>query len=70
MKLFRKDIEKRCEYCIHAGTVSADTCICARCGIVSAEDSCRKFRYDPLRRVPERPEVPDFSRFEAKDYSL
>lgn len=43
--------------------------VCRRKGPVSADGSCRRFRYDPLKRVPEataaelppQPEDADFS---------
>ena len=44
---FRKDIEPRCAYCAHGSTISDRE-------VVDSADSCRHFRYDPLRRVPPR----------------
>ncbi len=70
MGLFRKDIEKRCAYCAHAGRIDEDACLCAKRGFVSPGDHCRKFQYDPLKRIPVRPKAPDFSQFEDADFSL
>jgi len=53
--LFRKDIEPRCAYCRYAGMLSASEVTCAKKGVVSAEGSCRRFKYDPLKRVPPKP---------------
>ena len=48
-------IEKYCKYCEHALTLSdPDTMLCCRAGVVSASHCCRRFRYDPLKRVPKR----------------
>ena len=49
---FRKDIEPRCAYCAHGSTISDREVACSRRGVVDSADSCRHFRYDPLRRVP------------------
>ena len=48
-------IEKYCKYCEHALALSdPDAMLCARAGVVSAGHCCRRFRYDPLKRVPKR----------------
>ena len=44
--------------------------ICRRKGIVAAADQCRRFRYDPLKRVPARPKPQTFDRFHAGDFQL
>ena len=31
-----------------------DTMLCVKAGVVDASFSCRKFRYDPLKRDPKR----------------
>lgn len=51
----RNEIEKYCKYCEEAKTLSdPDTMLCSRLGVVSASYSCRRFRYDPLKRAPKR----------------
>ena len=67
---FRKDIEKRCAYC-ECGSVINDTeVVCSRRGIVNATEHCRRFRYDPLKRVPTRMKPKDFSKMDDFDFSL
>ena len=44
--------------------------ICQKYGIVPAAHRCRKFRYDPLKRVPSRPKTGSFEQFDKKDFSL
>lgn len=68
--LFRKDIDRMCVYCAHAGCAGKDRMICARRGIVSPGDQCRSFVYDPLKRTPKRPKSPDFAALSECDYSL
>lgn len=55
MKQNDEKIEKYCKFCEHAGTLSdPDKMLCRRHGIVEASHLCRKFRYDPMKRVPAR----------------
>lgn len=44
--------------------------MCVKKGVVSAAAHCRAFRYDPLKRVPPRPNAPDFSRLRDEDFVL
>lgn len=55
--LFRKNIEPRCAYCARANPLNEQSATCKRRGIVSLGDSCRLFKYDPLRRVPPKPAI-------------
>ena len=41
--------------------------LCKNRGVVSPYFACRKFRYDPLLRVPHRQELPHY---DPKDFSL
>lgn len=68
--LFRKRIPKSCEYCAHAAKLSAEAALCSKKGIISCEGKCRKFTYDPCKRIPPRPKALDFSKYDNEDYSL
>ena len=68
--LFRKKIDRYCTYCQHAGKVDEQTMICQFYGLVPDTHRCRKFRYDPLKRVPGRQKLKQFEEFEEKDFSL
>lgn len=68
--LFRKDMEPRCAYCSFAASAELGTVICRRKGIMPESSKCRRFRYDPLRRTPPRPIIPDFTEYDDADYSL
>lgn len=52
--------EKHCKYCEKAKTLSdPDHMLCAKHGVVSSGHSCRRFRYDPLKRAPRvKPTLP------------
>lgn len=68
--LFVKDIEPRCAYCEWGSSLNEEQVACLKKGIVSAAGSCRKFRYDPLRRVPPKPLRADFSKWKDEDFVL
>jgi len=68
--LFQKGIEPRCAYCTRGATLEEDKILCPKKGVVSAGESCRWFRYDPLRRVPPRPVSMDFSKLRDEDFRL
>ena len=68
--LFRKKIEQDCLYCRYGTTLDEDMMLCAKKGIVQRCDDCRKFRYDPFKRVPPKPKAVDFSKYEEDDFSL
>ncbi len=68
--LFRKKIEKACMYCSHCTALDEDTVLCCKKGLKAPTDKCRKFEYDPCKRVPSKPKALDFSRYEEYDYSL
>ena len=67
--LFRK-IEKSCSYCVHAIKIDDNTMACKRKGPVPVDGSCRCFRYDPFKRIPEGVELELPEQDEEADYSL
>lgn len=67
---FRKDIEPRCAYCANGSVVSEREVACSRKGVMDSADSCRHFRYDPLRRVPPRPASLDPKAHSSEEFSL
>ena len=68
--LFRKKIERSCSYCGLGAELEDGKILCAKRGMVSADGKCRKFRYDPTKRIPAKPKAPDFKRYDAEDFSL
>lgn len=70
IKLFRKKIERRCEYCAKGTRLEDDTILCAKKGIRSIDSKCRKFTYDPTKRIPSKPKALDFEKYKQYDYSL
>ncbi len=68
--LFRKNIEKMCCYCVHCTALDAHALLCSKKGVRSPEAHCRKFKYDPCKRIPSKPKALDFEKYKQYDYSL
>ncbi len=68
-KQFNKKISPCCEYCVH-GTVSEfeNEVICKKRGVTDTKDSCRKYKYDPLKREPRQIKMSD--NYSPEDFLL
>ena len=69
IKLFGNKIEPACCYCRHGRrNGESEKVFCQKKGIVDSYGSCRKYRYDPLKRIPKKAKIDlDFS---AKDFEI
>jgi len=70
VKIFRQNIDPRCAYCERGTRLNEREVACVKRGIVPAEEHCRQFRYDPLKREPPRPASLDTSDLKEKDFTL
>ncbi len=63
------NIEPKCIYCTH-GKISSDgkSVLCHKKGVVDKDFSCKKFSYDPIKRIPER--KPELQQFTAEDFEF
>ena len=68
--LFRKKIQKSCSYCEYGTMLSDDQVLCMKKGVMPADKKCRKFQYDPCKRIPAKPKALDFEKYNEEDYSL
>ena len=68
--LFRKKIERSCAYCVHGAQLEDGQVLCTKKGLRTVEDKCRKFKYDPCKRIPLKAKPMDFSKYDEEDYSL
>ena len=60
-KIIDKNIPPSCEYCSHRSTGENDN-FCTLTSAPITVKYCKKFSYDPLRRVPrQEPRLPVFS---------
>jgi len=68
--LFDKHIEPHCSYCKWATPLAEGQMMCVKKGIVACTGSCRRFRYDPLKRTPPKPLAVSFDHLRDEDFSL
>lgn len=68
--LFRKKIERSCAHCAYGVKLDDDSVLCAKKGVCSIWGKCRRFRYDPIKRVPKKAKAPDFAKYDAEDFNL
>lgn len=67
-KLLGKDLEPKCEYCVYGRpTPDGQNILCVYCGVPSPDYHCKKYKYDPLKREPQKPaRLGEFSEDEFK----
>lgn len=68
--LFRKKIERSCTYCVHCARLDDGQVLCTKKGIRQEDQKCRKFKYDPFKRIPPKAKALDFSKYDYNDYTL
>ncbi len=53
--LSKKKYSPKCANCFYGRTPKDNSdVICEKKGFVSPDDSCRHYKYDPLKRVPQK----------------
>lgn len=67
--LFKKKIEKSCAYCAYGTNLEDDQILCVKKGVVKS-GKCRKFSYEPTKRIPLKPKALDFDKYKSEDFSL
>lgn len=68
--LFRKKINRACTYCLHGTQIDDEQVLCMKKGVVPVDGKCRKFCYDPCKRIPLKTKALDFKKYNEEDYSL
>ena len=68
--LFRKKIERSCSYCVYGAKIDEELVLCSKKGVRSCSQKCRKFVYDPCKRVPPKAKAMDFSKYRQEDFDL
>lgn len=68
--LFSKKIPRSCRYCTLGTQVADEQVLCTKHGIVSVHYACRKFEYDPLKRIPKKPKAFNLKKYDNDDFSL
>ncbi len=70
LMLFRKKVEKVCAYCQYCTLLEEDAVLCTKKGLRQLTDKCRKFKYDPCKRIPAKQKALDLEKYKEYDYSL
>ncbi len=68
--LFRRKIERSCTYCQFGTQMEEGLILCTKKGLRRADGKCRRFRYDPCKRIPHKAKALDFSKYDEQDFSL
>lgn len=68
--LFRNKIEKSCSYCSYSTKLNDEQALCIKRGVVNLCGKCRKFSYDPCKRLPVKEKAIDFQKYDKEDFSL
>lgn len=68
-KVFNKKLPHYCEYCVHGNCSEfSNEVLCIKKGITNRKDSCRHYKYDPLKREPIAPKIAD--NYNPEDFSI
>lgn len=68
--LFRKKIERACAYCVYGAKIGDDQLLCVKKGLRTPDSQCRKFKYDPCKRIPPKARALDFTKYNTEDFTL
>ena len=67
--IFNKELPRSCKYCVFGkDSLISKEVLCKKRGVTDPNDYCRHYKYDPLRRVPEKVKIADG--YKPEDFSL
>ncbi len=71
-KLYGNTVEPACAHCRHGKrTADGRAVLCPHKGVVPLYHRCRRYVYDPLRRIPSPPPAPPAAAsFSEEDFRL
>lgn len=68
-KLLNENIYPSCEYCRYGNKfIKQKTILCIKFGVVDSFYSCKKFKYDPLKRIPKARK--ELNSFDENDFLI
>ncbi len=68
-RLFNKELPHSCKYCIHGkNSLFENEILCKKHGVTDPRDCCRSYKYDPIKRIPDRVKIADG--YKPEDFSL
>lgn len=68
--LFRRKTPRSCTYCQYGTKLNEEEYLCVKRGVVCISSVCRKFRYDPCKRIPPKRKASNFNKYDNEDFSL
>ena len=68
--LFRKRMPRSCTTCQFGTKFAEQQVLCLKQGVVADSYACRKYKYDPCKRIPPCIKAPDCDKFKDEDFSL
>lgn len=67
--VFNKKLTPACKYCQHSKALSfGSDFLCLYKGITDENNSCRKYKYDPLKREPQKQRIN--TNYSEKDFEI
>lgn len=67
--VFNKKIPHSCEYCVYGTELEFEKeILCKKHGVTELRDSCRSYKYDPLKRKPQMPQISE--NYKPEDFKL
>lgn len=68
-KLYGNTVQPSCEHCVHGRkSFDGNVVLCVRKGVMPLYHHCRRFQYDPLKRVPYR--QPSLGHYTEEDFRI
>ena len=68
--LFRKRMPRSCSTCFYSASLAEHQFLCSKHGVVADSYYCRKYKYDPCKRIPPSVKAPDFQKYNDEDFKL
>ena len=68
--LFRRKMPRSCTTCQYSTSLSEHQLLCSKSGVVADSYACRKYKYDPCKRIPPTVKAPDFQKYKDEDFTL
>lgn len=68
--LFRKRMPRSCTTCQYSANLSDHQLLCSKHGIIADSYSCRRYKYDPCKRIPPSIKAPEFQKYSDEDFKL
>ena len=66
---FSKKTEKYCKYCLHGKYLEySDEVFCVKKGFVDKFSKCLRYKYDPLKRTPQK--AAPKAEFKPEDFEI